>query len=750
MKKRPSDSSATQFGESLNDGDLTKLAKAPICASPEDDDQDSGTEQPANAGQSPPVTFALYSTTSSDEPATQSVTLRNHSLDMESEEAFNVNTDITNPHRTYPNMLSVKTRRASARLMASYNPISVRRGSLIVRSARPLPLGVLSGPYAAESGTSQTFTGTSPNGPTTPDASHPSVERFLNDSNIVTPYAQILAGLRSVQSNIYWLTTHSRTGTSSQTNIKSDAAGPPPAEEFERLSLATQKELEWCLQQLENIQTKRPVSDMASTKFKRLLSQKLGNFGSSDKTRSQISEYISKTFMDEFSEQEDAPDHKPEDGDSEGLVLKRASIDSSNEKVHFHLARTQVKIESRSSTEGTQSVGSVTFALRPSDSLKTPTSVEPEKRLSSRRSSWLPYHGINTENDEKLRNILEESLDTWSLNIFTVDELSSRHALTVVAYRIFSNRDLFNNFNIDPATFVNYILRLEAAYQISNPYHNHVHAADVLQAVHVLLQAETLEGVFSDLEILSVLFASAIHDANHPGLTNQYLINTGHKLALLYNDISVLENHHLSVAFKLLTEPGCDIFASLGTKPRQSLRRLVIELVLATDMSKHVNLLAELRTMVETKELAGTGFLSLDDHNDRSLVLQCMLHCSDLNSCTRSFDLYQQWTYRVMEEFFQQGDKEKAHGIEVSAMCDRDSVSIDKCQIGFFDFVLRPLWETWCDLVHPAAEHMLEALDSNRNTIQAQSPFAEFEKRSKTPGKESESTAEKPEDSAST
>ena len=37
-------------------------------------------------------------------------------------------------------------------------------------------------------------------------------------------------------------------------------------------------------------------------------------------------------------------------------------------------------------------------------------------------------------------------------------------------------------------------------------------------------------------------------------------------------------------------------------------------------MSKHMNLLAELRTMVETKELTGTGYLSLDDHNDRSLV----------------------------------------------------------------------------------------------------------------------------------
>ncbi|VDN39809.1 unnamed protein product [Dibothriocephalus latus] len=198
--KRPSgDSTGTQFGESLNDGDLTKLAKAPICASPEADDQDSGNEQPQTA----PVTFALYSTMPSDEGSAPPVTMRNHSLDMDAEDC--VNTDITNPHRTYPNMLCVKSRRASARLMASYNPISVRRGSLIVRSARPLPA---SGQFSTMD--PDAATGTNPNGPTTPDATHPSVERFLNDSAIVTPYAQILAGLRSVQSNIYWLTTHNK------------------------------------------------------------------------------------------------------------------------------------------------------------------------------------------------------------------------------------------------------------------------------------------------------------------------------------------------------------------------------------------------------------------------------------------------------------------------------------------------------------------------------------------------------------
>ena len=87
--------------------------------------------------------------------------------------------------------------------------------------------------------------------------------------------------------------------------------------------------------------------------------------------------------------------------------------------------------------------------------------------------------------------------------------------------------------------------------------------------LHVFLQ------VFSPLEVLAAILASCIHDVDHPGVTNQYLVNTGDfqldvlnndnqflkmsifyhpgsELALMYNDESVLENHHLAVAFKLI------------------------------------------------------------------------------------------------------------------------------------------------------------------------------------------------------
>jgi len=50
----------------------------------------------------------------------------------------------------------------------------------------------------------------------------------------------------------------------------------------------------------------------------------------------------------------------------------------------------------------------------------------------------------------------------------------------------------------------------------------------------------------------------------------------------MYNDESVLENHHLAVAFKLLQETGCDILQNVPIKQRQALRRMVIGMVWVT------------------------------------------------------------------------------------------------------------------------------------------------------------------------
>ena len=54
---------------------------------------------------------------------------------------------------------------------------------------------------------------------------------------------------------------------------------------------------------------------------------------------------------------------------------------------------------------------------------------------------------------------------------------------------------------------------------------------------------------------------------------------------------------------------------------------LRMEQVLATDMNKHVQHLANLKTMVETRKLSGAGLLSVDGYNDR-------IHVSHISSTT--------------------------------------------------------------------------------------------------------------------
>lgn len=116
--------------------------------------------------------------------------------------------------------------------------------------------------------------------------------------------------------------------------------------------------------------------------------------------------------------------------------------------------------------------------------------------------------------------------------------------------------------------------------------------------------------------------------------------------------------------------------------------------VLATDMSKHMSLLAELKTMVEMKKVTSLGVLLLDNYSDRVQVLQSLVRCADLSNSTKPLPLYRQWTDRIMAEFFQQGDRKRQSGLDISPMCDKHTASVEKSQVGFIDYIAHPLWET--------------------------------------------------------
>ncbi|XP_029470196.1 cAMP-specific 3',5'-cyclic phosphodiesterase 4C isoform X2 [Rhinatrema bivittatum] len=492
---------------------------------------------------------------------------------------------------------------------------------------------------------------------------------------IVTPFAQVLASLRTVRNN-FTLLNHM------QDRVTNKRSSNPPTiyksilseDAFPKLAIETLEELDWCLDQLETLQTRNSVSEMASNKFKRMLNRELTHLSETSRSGNQVSEYIANTFLDKQHEVE---------------------IPSPTAKEKEKKKRPMSKI----------------------------SGVKKLMHSSSFTNCSIPRFGVKTDHEELLAKELED-INKWGPDMFKIAEYSVNRPLTVTMYAIFQERDLLKTFQIPVDTFITYMMTLEDHYHSDVAYHNNIHAADVVQSTHVLLSSPALEAVFTDLEILAAIFASAIHDVDHPGVSNQFLINTNSELALMYNDSSVLENHHLAVGFKLLQEENCDIFQNLTKKQRQSLRKMVIDMVLATDMSKHMSLLADMKTMVETKKVTSLGVLLLDNYSDRIQVLQNMVHCSDLSNPTKPLELYRQWTDRIVVEFFHQGDREREKGMEISPMCDKHNASVEKSQVGFIDYIVHPLWETWADLVHPDAQEILDTLEDNREWYQSMLPHS--------------------------
>uniref|UniRef100_A0AAQ6AGK8 Phosphodiesterase n=1 Tax=Amphiprion ocellaris TaxID=80972 RepID=A0AAQ6AGK8_AMPOC len=476
---------------------------------------------------------------------------------------------------------------------------------------------------------------------------------------IVTPFAQVLASLRTVRNNFTTLTNVQWGSAMDMDPLRPDYVSMCllADESYQKLAMETMEELDWCLDQLETIQTYRSVSDMASNKVRQLV---LCIICECDNSALELPE----SFCEEA--------HLAGDVGAPGMMTQISGVR---------------KVSHTSSISG--SIGN--------------------------------RFGVKTDQEELLSKDLED-INRWGLNIFKVAEHSHNRPLTCIMYTIFQERDLMRTFKIPTDTFVTFMLTLEGHYHSDVAYHNSLHAADVAQSTHILLSTPALDAVFTDLEILAAIFAAAIHDVDHPGVSNQFLINTNSELALMYNDESVLENHHLAVGFKLLQEDNCDIFQNLTKKQRQTLRRMVIDMVLATDMSKHMSLLANLKTMVETKKVTSSGVLLLDNYTDRMQVLRNMVHCADLSNPTKPLDLYRQWTDRIMDEFFHQGDRERERGMEISPMCDKHTASVERTQVGFIDYIVHPLWETWADLVHPDAQDILDMLEDNRNWYQSMIP----------------------------
>ncbi|XP_073424613.1 high affinity cAMP-specific and IBMX-insensitive 3',5'-cyclic phosphodiesterase 8A isoform X2 [Dendrobates tinctorius] len=317
-----------------------------------------------------------------------------------------------------------------------------------------------------------------------------------------------------------------------------------------------------------------------------------------------------------------------------------------------------------------------------------------------------------------------ENEEDWEFDIFELEAATHKRPLVYLGLKMFARFGVCSFLNCSEVTLRSWLHVIESNYHSSNAYHNSTHSADVLHATAYFLCKERVKQSLDQIDEVAALIAATVHDVDHPGRTNSFLCNAGSELAILYNDTAVLESHHAALAFQLTTrDDKCNIFKNMERNEYRTLRQAIIDMVLATEMTKHFEHVNKFVNSIN-KPLAALeengGSISEDDSvkniltspENRILIKRMLIKCADISNPCRALEQCVEWAGRISEEYFAQTDEEKRQGLPVvMPVFDRNTCSIPKSQISFVDYFITDMFDAWdafADL-----PNLMQHLDNN-------------------------------------
>ncbi|CAK8999705.1 5'-cyclic phosphodiesterase 9A [Durusdinium trenchii] len=359
-----------------------------------------------------------------------------------------------------------------------------------------------------------------------------------------------------------------------------------------------------------------------------------------------------------------------------------------------------------------------TKELRPSNC--TSTSEEKQQEIYVRPTPLLNYEANGVDED------------TFSSLAFYVYDLSLEQQDKLAVHVMLSHPSgaaVFKGDESAEALAARFVSAVQKAYP-ENPFHNFGHAVDVQAVIVKTMKLVEADSFLSNLEQFSLLVAGLGHDIGHMGLNNVFLSEVGHELAIKYNDKSPLENMHCSALYQLLGKPETQLFAHLSADDYKEARRICVEVILHTDMMCHQNMVKDLNLLYQihseviqpVRETRTTvrksNWKRKTMHNEvpsdpmavfaapenKMLVMDAIVHSADVSNPAREWAVTQAWAERCLDEFFAQGDQERAEGVPVQFLNDREKLNRPNSQIGFIEFMIAPLfaaqiwlWPMYCE-----------------------------------------------------
>ncbi|KAL8598744.1 cGMP-dependent 3',5'-cyclic phosphodiesterase [Nucella lapillus] len=292
-------------------------------------------------------------------------------------------------------------------------------------------------------------------------------------------------------------------------------------------------------------------------------------------------------------------------------------------------------------------------------------------------------------------------------NMFSFPPRQLTETRTPAACRaMFEDLGFISRWRLKSDTLARFLLMVKKGYR-NPPYHNWMHAFSVAHFGYLCIKNLQLVTYLEDIELFALFVSCLCHDIDHRGTTNSFQVKSQSVLAALYSsEGSVMERHHLAQSMCILNTEGSNIFENLSSKEYQQVLDLMRDIILATDVAHHLRIFSSL------EEMATNGYTRTDP-KCRNLLLCLLMTASDLSDQTKTWDNTKHIAVLIYQEFFSQGDLEKALGESPLEMMDRERACVPDLQISFLDNIAIPVYRVLA-MVFPQAKSVQECVLNNR------------------------------------
>ncbi|XP_069161580.1 probable 3',5'-cyclic phosphodiesterase pde-5 isoform X4 [Procambarus clarkii] len=317
----------------------------------------------------------------------------------------------------------------------------------------------------------------------------------------------------------------------------------------------------------------------------------------------------------------------------------------------------------------------------------------------------LSYHNCCTDDEletlqaDSLANALPGVDDYYFCPLYMEDMDKVRHAIYMFV-------DLFGLSRFDKECLIRFTLTVKKNYR-RVPYHNWTHGFSVANSMYTIIKHAPR--AFRPLECLALYIGSLCHDLDHRGKNNKFMLETESPLAAIYTT-STLEHHHFNQTVTILQQEGHNIFGKLTSNEYKQVLGNIKHCILATDLAMFFPNKARLAKLVED------NLFDWENPDHRILIEAIAMTACDLCASAKPWDVQVETVKVIFEEFYEQGDAEKAAGKTPIPMMDRSKTDEQaESQVGFLSGICIPCYELLYKLI-PDTEPLLTGCKNNLQT----------------------------------